>query len=127
MLARLTDQAHKPLSPDPHLQRVLLHVHPLDEQLDNARLLGRETARPRPWQSRAPHSVRSSPGCSRSHLTAVSDLLGTTPQNKRLDHGEPKKVVVIDRAYVATNTPIIRDRLVKAAVRLGSPEPGSPS
>jgi hypothetical protein len=40
MLPQLTDQARQSLSPDPHLQCVLLDVDPLNEQLDNARLLG---------------------------------------------------------------------------------------
>ncbi len=39
--------------------------------------------------------------------------------NERLDQGEPEKVVVVDRSYVETNTPAVRDRLVKAGVRLG--------
>ena len=41
------------------------------------------------------------------------------PGNKHLDYGEPEKVVVIDQAYIETNTPAIRDRLVQAAIRLG--------
>jgi hypothetical protein len=41
------------------------------------------------------------------------------PGNKHLDQGEPKKVVVIDQAYIETNTPVVRDRLLRAAVRLG--------
>ena len=32
--------------------------------------------------------------------------------------GEPKKQVMIDAAYVAMSTPIIRDRLKRAGVRL---------
>ena len=46
MLPQLADQARQPLGPDPHLQRVLLHVDPLDEQLDDARLLGGEQLAP---------------------------------------------------------------------------------
>jgi hypothetical protein len=42
MLPQLTDQARKTLGPDPHLDRVLLDIHPLDEELDDARLLGGE-------------------------------------------------------------------------------------
>lgn len=38
--------------------------------------------------------------------------------NERLDPGEPEKVVV-DRSYIEINTPTVRDRLVKAGVRLG--------
>jgi S1/P1 Nuclease len=41
------------------------------------------------------------------------------PGNKHLHHGEPEKVVVIDQGYIETNTPAVRDRLVKAGVRLG--------
>ena len=40
-------------------------------------------------------------------------------QNEHLNQGELEKVVVIDQAYIETNTPAVRDRLVKAGVRLG--------
>jgi len=40
-------------------------------------------------------------------------------QNQRLDHRKPERMAVIDRAYIETNTPTVRDRLVKAGVRLG--------
>jgi hypothetical protein len=46
-----------------------------------------------------------------------SGLLVPCPK-RALDHGEPEKVVVIDQAYIETNTPAIRDRLIKAGVRL---------
>ncbi len=39
--------------------------------------------------------------------------------NLEWDQGEPKREVVIDAAYVATVTPIIRDRMKRAGVRLG--------
>ena len=42
LLPQLPDQAREALGPDPHLERVLLHVDPLDQQLDDPRLLGRE-------------------------------------------------------------------------------------
>ena len=38
--------------------------------------------------------------------------------NIALDSGEPQKTVAIDAAYVAASTPIIRDRLKRAGVRL---------
>jgi hypothetical protein len=40
------------------------------------------------------------------------------PGNVELDQGEPKREVVIDGAYVAAATPIIRDRIKRAGVRL---------
>jgi hypothetical protein len=44
-----------PLGPDPHLEGILLHVDPLDEQLDDAGLLG--------WEMSGPHSrPRGGPG-----------------------------------------------------------------
>jgi hypothetical protein len=47
------------------------------------------------------------------------------PGNKRLEQGEPEKVVVIDQTYIETNTPAVRDRLVKAGVPTrGSSERG---
>jgi hypothetical protein len=36
------DEARQPLGPDPHFEAVLLHVHTLDQQLDDACLLGGE-------------------------------------------------------------------------------------
>ena len=38
--------------------------------------------------------------------------------NVELDQGEAEKQVAIDAAYVAMSTPIIRDRLKRAGVRL---------
>ena len=43
-LPKFGHQARKPLGPDPHLKRVLLHVDPLDEQLDAPSLLTWELA-----------------------------------------------------------------------------------
>jgi hypothetical protein len=40
------------------------------------------------------------------------------PRNKHLDQGEPAKVVLIDQAYIETNTPAVRDCPVEADVRL---------
>lgn len=42
MLPQLPDNAGEPLGPDAHLERVLLNIDPLDEELDDPRLLGRE-------------------------------------------------------------------------------------
>jgi hypothetical protein len=42
------------------------------------------------------------------------------PRYAELDGGEPEKVVVIDRSNVEINTPTVRDRLVKAGIRLGA-------
>ena len=39
------------------------------------------------------------------------------PDNERLDPGEPKRTVVVDRSYIKTNTPAARDHLAKAGVR----------
>ena len=38
--------------------------------------------------------------------------------NERLDEGEPKRTVLVDRAYIETHTPTVREQLVKAGVRL---------
>ena len=37
---------------------------------------------------------------------------------ERLDPGEPERVVAIDRAYIETQVPVVREQLVKAGVRL---------
>jgi hypothetical protein len=34
-LPQLGHEARQPLRPDPHLQRVLLHIYPLDEELND--------------------------------------------------------------------------------------------
>jgi hypothetical protein len=39
-LPQLADEAREALGPDPHFVRVLLHVDPLDEELEDPRLLG---------------------------------------------------------------------------------------
>jgi hypothetical protein len=39
--------------------------------------------------------------------------------NERLDQGEPERTVVVDQHYNETHTPTIRDRLLKAGIRLG--------
>ena len=46
MLPQLADQAREALNPDPHLQCVFPHVDPLDEELDDPCLLGREQLAP---------------------------------------------------------------------------------
>ena len=38
--------------------------------------------------------------------------------NERLDEGEPKRTVEVDRVYIETHTPTVREQLVKAGVRL---------
>jgi hypothetical protein len=42
LLPQLTDQGREALGPDPHLECVLLHVDPPNEQRDDPRLLGRK-------------------------------------------------------------------------------------
>ena len=39
--------------------------------------------------------------------------------DERLDRGEPERTVVVNRSYIETNGPTVRDRLVKAGNRLG--------
>jgi hypothetical protein len=39
--------------------------------------------------------------------------------NESLHQGEPERTVVVERAYIETHAPTVRDRLVKAGVRLG--------
>ena len=39
--------------------------------------------------------------------------------NEHLGRGEPERAVVVDRSYIETHAPTVRDRLVKASVRLG--------
>ena len=40
--------------------------------------------------------------------------------NERLDHGEPKRTVLVDRTYIETHAPTVREQLVKAGVRLAA-------
>jgi S1/P1 Nuclease len=54
--------------------------------------------------------------------TDYCDIAGATcayaPGNEQFDPGEQERKVTIDAAYVARSTPIIRDRLKRAGVRL---------
>jgi hypothetical protein len=40
-------------------------------------------------------------------------------RNQRLDLGEPERAVLVDGAYIETQAPIVRGRLVKAGLRRG--------
>jgi hypothetical protein len=42
LLPQVSDQAREPLGPDPHLEGVLPDIHPLDEELNDARLFSAE-------------------------------------------------------------------------------------
>jgi hypothetical protein len=46
VLAQFTNQVRQPLGPDPHLQRILLDLDPLHQELDDACLLGGEQLAP---------------------------------------------------------------------------------
>jgi hypothetical protein len=46
LLQEFCNEARQPLGPDAHLRRILLHVDPFDEELDDSRLLGREQLLP---------------------------------------------------------------------------------
>jgi hypothetical protein len=48
----------------------------------------------------------------------VGDTCQYEADNRELDAGEPKKVVVIDDAYLDTHAPIARERIAMAGVRL---------
>jgi hypothetical protein len=58
-LTQLPNQARQPLSPDPHLERFPLDIHPLDQELDDPRLLGGEQLAP----DRGEISERERVGC----------------------------------------------------------------
>lgn len=38
--------------------------------------------------------------------------------NERLDEGQPTRTIEIDRTYIETHAPTVREQLVKAGVRL---------
>ena len=52
------------------------------------------------------------------YCVKTADLCAYDAGNVALDVGEAEKTVTIDAAYVAVSTPIIRDRLKRAGVRL---------
>lgn len=52
------------------------------------------------------------------YCVATGGTCGYEPGNVAFDPGEPQKTVMIDTAYVAMATPIVRDRLKRAGVRL---------
>jgi hypothetical protein len=53
-----------------------------------------------------------------NYCTASASACEYTPGNETFDPGEQERQVTIDAAYVARSTPIIRDRLKRAGVRL---------
>ena len=65
LLPEFADQARESLRPDPHLERVFLHVAPPDEQLDDPRPLRREQL------LAGGRARRSGPGRSRHRPEAV--------------------------------------------------------
>lgn len=53
-----------------------------------------------------------------NYCTASASACEYTPGNETFDPGEPERQVTIDATYIAMSTPIIRDRLKRADVRL---------
>jgi hypothetical protein len=65
-----------------------------------------------------PFAISISPEVGRCIRTDAGCWYDTA--SERLDEDEPERTVVLERrAYIETNTPAVRDRLVKAGVRLG--------
>jgi S1/P1 Nuclease len=104
---------------------IIEHGVPGDPYTLARRLLGEVTDEERAiWVASAPidwanesFAISISPAvryCARTDRGCWYDA-----DNERLDQSEPEKVVVVDRSYIETNVPIVRDRLVKAGVRLG--------
>ena len=52
------------------------------------------------------------------YCVMVGDTFQYEADNRELDDGEPKKVVVIDAAYLDMHAPIARERIAMAGVRL---------
>jgi hypothetical protein len=71
------------------------------------------------------------------YCVVVGNACEYEADNRELDNGEPKKVVVIDDAYLDMHAPNARQRIVMAGVRLAgllnpalgeqAPEEASPS
>ena len=70
---------------------------------------------PTEWANES-FAISVSPGVQYCVGTGAGCWYG--PDNERLDPGEPKRTVVVDRSYIKTNTPAARDHLAKAGVRL---------
>jgi hypothetical protein len=77
-MPQFTDQARQSLGPDPHLERLLLNIHPLDEQLDDARLLGREQLVPDRGEVSVSSTVTSRSAISWSSRLAIAQVRATS-------------------------------------------------
>jgi hypothetical protein len=70
---------------------------------------------PQDWANES-FAIATAPATA--YCVAVDGGCGYAPDNVEWDQGEPERTVVIDAAYVAAATPIIRDRVKRAGVRL---------
>jgi hypothetical protein len=74
------DKAHQAVGPDPNLKRILLHVDPLDEELDDPRLLGGEQLVPNP--PRLDEERGGTPPATRQLRRRLQTTAGTSSQKK---------------------------------------------
>ncbi|MFO1038437.1 MAG: S1/P1 nuclease [Geminicoccaceae bacterium] len=68
----------------------------------------------------ANESFAISPAAATGYCVQADGVCRYTADNVALDPGEDERLVRIDAAYVAASTPLVRDRLKRAGVRLAT-------
>jgi hypothetical protein len=87
----------------------------LDAEITDADRAGWVATGPLDWANES-FAIATAPATA--YCVPQDGGCGYAPGNLEWDQGEPKREVMIDAAYVAAATPIIRDRVKRAGVRL---------
>jgi hypothetical protein len=87
----------------------------LEQEITDADRAAWITLGPADWANES-FAIATAPATS--YCIETADLCAYEAGNIALDAGEPQKTVTIDAAYIAVSTPMIRDRLKRAGVRL---------
>jgi len=97
-------------------QQIAAAVAQLEQEITDADRADWIATGPVDW---ANESLSAAEAPATGYCVKTTDLCAYEAGNVALDVGEAEKTVTIDAAYVAMSTPIIRDRLKRAGVRLG--------
>jgi hypothetical protein len=81
---KLADKAHEPFGPDPHLQRIRLHIDTLDQELEDPRLLGGNSSLQSLAKS-ASRTVTSTSVISSSPSRLAAAQVRATPRVRQAD------------------------------------------
>lgn len=71
------------------------------------------------WRASTPIDWAASPSRSQvGYCVRAGTGCWYHEDNERLDEGQPTRTIEIDRTYIETHAPTVREQLVKAGVRL---------